>query len=67
MKPSASSGKLCSDLTYAKIGDIIRGGLHQYLDGIQVRLIEIAAAMRGEFCEWLDPETAEQSQTQSAA
>ena len=61
------SGKLCSDLTYAKISDIIGGGLHQYLDGIQFRLIEIAAAMRGEFCEWLDPEAAEQTQAQGAA
>ena len=61
------SGKLCSDLTYAKISDIIKGGLHQYLDGIQFRLIEIAAAMRGEFCEWLEPETAAQAQTQGVA
>ena len=60
------SGKLCSDLNYARIEDIIRAGLHQYLDGIQLRLIEIAAAMRTEFCEWLDPEAAEQAQTQGA-
>ncbi|MCE9609404.1 MAG: alpha-E domain-containing protein [Chthoniobacter sp.] len=49
------SGKLCSDLNYAMIGDITRAGLHQYIDGIQYRLIEIAAAMREEFCEWIDP------------
>ena len=61
------SGRLCSDLNYARIEDIIRGGLHQYLDGIQFRLIEIAAAMRGEFCEWLEPETAAQAQTQGVA
>ena len=61
------SGKLCSDLNYAMISDIIRGGLHQYLDGIQVRLIEIAAAMRTEFCEWLDPVEAGQAQAQGAA
>jgi len=48
------SGKLCSDLNYAMIGDITRAGLHQHLDGIQYRLIEIAAAMRAEFCEWID-------------
>ena len=41
-------------------------GLHQYLDGIQLRLIEISSAMRSEYCEWLEP-TAEQSQTQGAA
>ncbi len=52
------SGKLCSDLNYATIGDIIGAGLHQYLDGIQIRLIEIGAATRGEYCEWLDPAAA---------
>ena len=61
------AGKLCSDLTYAKIGDVIRGGLHEYLDGIQMRLGEIAAAMHGEFCEWLEPEPVGQAQAQSAA
>ena len=61
------SGKLCSDLTYAVIGDIIKAGLHQYLDGIQGRLLEIGAATRGEFCEWLDPAASGQAQAQSAA
>ena len=28
------SGKLCSDLNYARIADIFKMGLHQYLDGI---------------------------------
>lgn len=59
------SGKLCSDLNYAKIDDIIKGGLHQYLDGIQVRLNEIAVATRTEYCEWLDPALVEQSQAQT--
>jgi len=61
------AGKLCSDLTYARIGDIIKSGLHQYLDGIQFRLIEIGAATRSEYCEWLDPAETEQAQEQSAA
>ncbi len=61
------AGKLCSDLTYAKIADIIGGGLHQYLDGIQFRLIEIAAATRTQYCEWLDPADVQQAQAQSAA
>ena len=62
------SGRLCSDLNYATIGDIFKTGLHQYLDGIQLRLIQIAAAMHQEYCEWLDPADAQtQSQTQGAA
>ena len=48
------SGRLCSDLRYTAIAEIFRSGLHEYLDDIQGRLIEVSAAMRNEFCEWLD-------------
>ncbi len=48
------SGKLLSDLHYTSIEDIFQGGLHQYLDNIQLRLIEAAAAMRRQFCEWME-------------
>jgi uncharacterized alpha-E superfamily protein len=57
------SGKLCSDLNYARIADIFKMGLHEYLDGIQLRLIEISSAMHSKYCEWLEP-AAGQSQTQ---
>jgi uncharacterized alpha-E superfamily protein len=60
------SGKLLSDLNYATIADIFRTGLHQYLDGIQFRLIEINGALLTEYCEWLDP-SGEQSQSQGVA
>ena len=43
------SGRLCSDLHYATISDIIRAGLHEYLDNIQGRLIQIASAMHHEY------------------
>jgi len=59
------SGRLCSDLNYTTIGDIMKSGLHEYLDGIQRRLIEISAALHRQYCEWLDPEAAKQSQSQS--
>jgi len=66
------SGKLCSDLNYARIGEIFKMGLHQYLDATQLRLIEISSAMRKEYCEWLEPAAEEepaqsQTQTQGAA
>ena len=62
------SGKLCSDLNYATIGDIFKTGLHQYLDGIQYRLIEISNALLKEYCEWLDLAAENQhSQTQGVA
>ena len=62
------SGKLCSDLNYISVGEVIKIGLHQYLDGIQQRLNEISASMRCEYCEWLEATVEEcQEQTQGAA
>ena len=61
------SGRLCSDLRYAAIAEIIRAGLHEYLDGIQRRLIDIGGAMRGQYCGWTNAdEEAGQSQLQAA-
>jgi uncharacterized alpha-E superfamily protein len=57
------AGRLRSELDYASIDDIFKTGLHQYLDGIQGRLIEISGAMHKVYCEWLDAE-AVQSQSQ---
>ncbi|MES2571834.1 MAG: alpha-E domain-containing protein [Verrucomicrobiota bacterium] len=48
------SGRLLSDLHFASIQDIFKQGLHQYLDNIQVRLVEAASAMRQQYCEWLE-------------
>lgn len=48
------SGRLCSDLRYASIGEILKSGLHEYLDDIQNRLLEIGAATRKEYCGWLE-------------
>lgn len=62
------SGRLCSDLNYTTIGDVFKTGLHQYLDSIQYRLIEISSALLQEYCEWLEPEISQtQSQSQGAA
>lgn len=48
------SGRLCAEMNYTTIGEVFRTGLHEYLDGIQSRLIEIAGAMHRQYCEWLD-------------
>jgi uncharacterized alpha-E superfamily protein len=44
------SGKLLADLSYISIEEILKIGLHEYLDTIQLRLIEIDRAMHQEFC-----------------
>lgn len=46
------SGRICSDLDYASIGDIFAFGLHEYLDRLQLRLIEVASAMHKTYCSW---------------
>ena len=61
------SGRLCSDLRYTQIREILRSGLHEYLDGIQRRLIEISGAMLLEYCGWRPPEETEPGQSQLQA
>jgi len=48
------SGRLLADLSFVTIDEIFRTGLHEYLDRMQGRLIEISKAIYKEFCEWLD-------------
>ena len=44
------SGRLRSDLDYATIADIFKFGLHEYLDQIQERLVEISNALYAAYC-----------------
>ncbi|CAN5747730.1 alpha-E domain-containing protein [soil metagenome] len=44
------SGRLRSDVVYITIGDIFKFGLHQYLEAIQKRLVEINNAMFDTYC-----------------
>jgi uncharacterized alpha-E superfamily protein len=44
------SGRLRSDLDYVTIGDIFKFGLHEYLEQIQERLVEISDAMHSSYC-----------------
>jgi len=58
------AGRLCMDLNYVTINDIFQTGMHQYLDRIQLRLIEISSAMYKDYCEWLEPDEAAATQEQ---
>lgn len=42
-------GRLCADLDYATVGEIIAGGLHEFIDDFQQRLNEIGDEMRQDF------------------
>lgn len=50
--PERLSGLLRSQLDYATIDDIFRQGLHEYLDGIQARLIELDIAFHRTYCAY---------------
>jgi len=64
VEPERLSGKLLADLCYVTIDEIFELGLHEYLDRIQLRLIEISKAILKEFCEWLENEDEEGAQLQ---
>jgi len=36
-------GLLCSELAYAQVDEIIAGGLHEYLDGLQTKMNQIGS------------------------
>jgi uncharacterized alpha-E superfamily protein len=46
------SGLLRSQLDYATIDSIFRTGLHEYLDGVQARLIELDVALHRTYCAY---------------
>jgi len=50
------SGRLHADLAFVDVATIFKTGLHQYLDYIQLRLIDIASALTKKYCEWQMPE-----------
>jgi uncharacterized alpha-E superfamily protein len=59
-------GRLLGELHYAQMGEIMKRGLHEYIDSIQTRLNEVDDGMYRTFFE-VRPEVPEatQSQTQS--
>lgn len=47
------SGRLRSDVDFVTIGEIFESGLHEYLTGIQERLVEVSDAMYATYCATL--------------
>lgn len=44
-QPERRLGKLCSDLTYTDVEEVIKAGLHEYLDGLQDRMNDVGTAI----------------------
>jgi len=51
-EPERLSGLLRSQLDYATVDSIFRQGLHEYLDGVQARLIELDVAFHCTYCAY---------------
>jgi uncharacterized alpha-E superfamily protein len=57
-------GLLRADLDFTPVDQIIRGGLHSYLDALQRKINEIDNAVLDDFVDW-HPQVRTQTQTQS--
>jgi len=42
-------GRICADLNYVQVGEIIKRGLHEFLDNIQIRLNLVGEAVHNSF------------------
>ena len=51
-EPERLSGLLRSQLDYATVDSIFRQGLHEYLDSVQARLIELDVAFHQTYCAY---------------
>ncbi len=58
-------GALRSNLDCTPVDQILSSGLHDYLDGLQIKINEIDNAVLEEFVDWRPPEQATPTQSQS--
>lgn len=58
-------GRLCSELEFADIKEILETGLHEYIDAFQVKLNAVGGAITETFFGYMPGEEPAQSQTQS--
>jgi uncharacterized alpha-E superfamily protein len=57
-------GQLCSELAYAHIEDVIRGGLHEYLDDLQTKVNRVGQGIFDTFFARRVPESGKKSMLQ---
>ncbi len=51
-------GRLCSELAYAQVEEVLQGGLHEYLDGLQTKMNQVSQATYDTFFARRMPEAA---------
>ncbi len=59
-------GQLRAELDFTSVDTVIRSGLHEYLDRLQMKMNPIDNSLRDDFAVRTTPATATQSQTQSS-
>lgn len=57
-------GQLCSELAYAQVREVIKSGLHEYLDDLQTKMNQVSQAIFDTFFALRKPETGRQSMLQ---
>ncbi|HAM72699.1 MAG TPA: hypothetical protein DCM86_13745 [Verrucomicrobiales bacterium] len=67
--PEKLLGQLCSDLSFTGVDEIVKGGLHEYLDDLQTRVNQVGAGIHETFFAFKTPTPTrkaarDQSQTQ---
>jgi uncharacterized alpha-E superfamily protein len=60
-------GRLQANLTYAKIEDVMKQGLHEYIDGLQCSLNDVGDAVRRGFFGYAPTKPSGTTQTQSSS
>ena len=65
-EPEQLAGRLRGEVVYTSVDEIIREGLHEYLDRLQQRLMEIHSSLYRTFFELPQIDLAEEIQHQQA-
>jgi len=57
-------GQLCSDLAYAQVDEVIKSGLHEYLDDLQTKMNQVSQGIYDTFFARRMPESGKKSMLQ---
>lgn len=64
--PERLLGQLCSDLAYAQVDEVLKGGLHEYLDDLQTKMNGVSQGIHDTFFARRIPGSGRKSLLQSA-
>jgi len=59
--PEKLLGQLCSDLSFTTVDEIVKHGLHEYVDGLQTSMNQVSDGIFQTFFAFKSPEPARKS------